>query len=87
MIFTHVTREQQSRVVSLTSAEAMTMLLRLCPWASYDKPTSEEHLRILARLANTTLAFALNAGTDILNEPTFAAHLIKQAIGELAFVE
>jgi len=87
MIFTHVTREPQSRVVSLNSAEAMTRLLRLCPWASYDEPTSEEHLRILARLANTTSAFALHAGTDILNEPTLAAHLIQQTIGETAFVE
>jgi hypothetical protein len=86
MIFSHVTREQQSRVVSLTSAEAMTMLLRLCPWASYDKPTSEQHLRILARLANTTSALALHAGTDILNEPTLGAHLIQQAIREPALV-
>jgi len=86
MIFTNVTREPQSRLVSLTSAEAMTRLLRLCPWASYDKPTSEEHLRILACLANTTSAFALDAGTDILNEPTLAADLIQQSIGEHAFV-
>jgi len=86
MIFTNVTREPRSRLVSLASAEAMTRLLRLCPWASYDKPTSEEHLRILARLANTTSAFALNAGTDILNEPTLAADLIQQTIGEPAFV-
>ena len=87
MIFTNVTGELQSRLVSLTSAEAMIRLLRLCPWASYDKPTSEEHLRILGRLANTTSAFALHAGTDILNEPTLAADLIHQTIGEPAFVE
>ena len=86
MIFTNVTREPQSRLVSLTSTEAMTNLLRLCPWATYDKPTSEEHLRILARLANTSSAFVLHAGTDILNEPTLAADLIQQSIGEPAFV-
>ena len=40
IIFTNVTREPQSRLASLTSAEAMTGLLRLCPWATYDKPTS-----------------------------------------------
>ena len=87
MIFSNVTREPRSRLVSLTSTEAMTKLLRLCPWASYDKRTSEEHLRILARLANTSSAFALHAGTDILNEPTLAADLIHQTIGEPAFVE
>jgi hypothetical protein len=86
MIFTNVTRKPQSRLVSLTSAEAMTMLLRLCPWASYDKPISEEHLRILARLANTSSAFALHAGTDILNEPTLAAHLIQKSIAKPALV-
>src|SRR4030095_1780841 len=84
MIFTNVTRESKSSLVSLTSAQAMTRLLRLCPWASSDKPTSEEHLRILARLANTTLAFAPQAGTDILNEPTLAADLIHQSITEPA---
>jgi len=86
IIFPNITREQRSSLLRVTPAETMTRLLRLCPWASYDKPTSAEHLSILARLSNSDSAFVLNAGTDVLNEPQLTAELIQECISEPVLV-
>jgi hypothetical protein len=65
----------ESRVQKLTAAETMGRLLRLCPWAAYDKPTAAEHLRVLGALAKENAAFDLFAGTDLLEDQTLAAQL------------
>ena len=84
IFFTSVAQEQSSRVVPLTAKESMTRLLRLCPWASYDKPTSVEHLRVLGRLANSTAAFELHAGNDLLEQPGRADQLVHSVFSETA---
>ena len=76
IIFPSLTGELRSRTNSLTAAESMRRLLRLCPWASYDKPTSAVHLRVLGTLANTTTAFELFAGRDILDDSKIAAEVV-----------
>jgi len=53
----------------------MSRLLRLCPWASYDKGTSLEHLRMLGRLANSASGFELLAGIDILKDSKLTAQM------------
>jgi hypothetical protein len=75
IVFPTVSGQSQSHLKLLTPAETMSRLLRLCPWASYDKGTSLEHLRMLGRLANGTRAFALSAGTDILNDSNLTAQI------------
>ncbi len=65
----------ESRVQKLTAAETMGRLLRLCPWAAYDKPTANKHLRVLGALARESAAFDLLAGTDLLEDQTLAAQL------------
>lgn len=82
IVFPTVTRQKQSRLDQLTSAETMSRLLRLCPWASYDKPTSVEHLRLLGRLASTTRGFELWAGTDILTEPDITREMFYNVAGD-----
>lgn len=74
--FPVITFEAESRVRILTSSEAMTRLLRLCPWAVYDKATGVEHLRVLAHLASETIAVDVLAGTDFLNDPACASDLL-----------
>lgn len=87
VVFPTLTGERRSQLVRLTAAESMTRLLRLSPWASYDKPTSREHLQLLGRLANTTQAFDLLAGTDILHDPKLAADLIYNATVETTLAQ
>ena len=79
VMFPHRTNERQTRIIRITPSSAMPRLLRLCPWASYDKPTSGEHLRILARLVNSTSAFDFLAGTDMLHNPGLVADMIRDA--------
>ncbi|HEY6804533.1 MAG TPA: hypothetical protein VI306_13230 [Pyrinomonadaceae bacterium] len=80
IIYPQITGSERSRITSLPTAESMQRLLRLCPWASYDKPTSAEHLKVLGLLANTTNAFELFAGADILKDANAAADLIKKSV-------
>jgi hypothetical protein len=75
IFFPIITHETESRVERLTAAETMTRLLRLCPWAGYDKPTAGEHLGVLGDLARESIAFDFLAGTDLLEDKTLAAGL------------
>lgn len=82
VIFPRITGESESRVVPLNTAESMSKLIRLSPWATYDKPTSTAHLKMLGQLANSTTAFTFEGGDDILKDPTLAARLILAAVSE-----
>jgi len=84
IVFTSVTRGAVSQIIPLASRESMARLLRLCPWASYDKPTSIEHLRLLGQLANSTAAFELRAGADLLQQPRLAEELVLSVVGKTA---
>lgn len=75
IVFPTLTRQQTSHISNLTARETMSRLLRLCPWASYDKGTSLEHLRMLGRLANSASGFELLAGTDILKDSKLTAQM------------
>lgn len=76
LFFPAVTREESSRVGELTPAEALTRLLRMCPWASYDRPTSAAYLRVLTLLAKQCRAYDVRAGRDLLASPARAAALL-----------
>jgi hypothetical protein len=75
VFFTIISGKSTSEIRPLTAADAMTRLLRLCPWASYDKPTAGNHLRLLGDVARECRAFDLLAGTDLLENPGLAAEL------------
>jgi len=85
IIFPQIGDAGKSELKQLTAVESMQRLLRLCPWASYDKPTSGDHLRVMGLLANTTSAFALIAGADVLIDPSALAELLSSATEELAY--
>ncbi len=86
VIFPRITGETESRLVALNPAESMSRLIRLSPWATYDKPTSTAHLKMLGQLANSTNAFIFEGGTDILIDPTLAARLIFTAVSETVLI-
>lgn len=76
LIFPLLTHEPESLVNELPPAEALARLLRMCPWACYDRPTSAAYLRALSLLARQCRAFELRAGTDLLADPARAARLL-----------
>lgn len=73
VFFPAITREPESRTRKLSQAEAMARLIRMCPWAGYDKTSARAHLGTLARLARQAEAHELLAGTALLGDPAHAS--------------
>ncbi|MGB8509123.1 MAG: hypothetical protein WCD76_12120 [Pyrinomonadaceae bacterium] len=76
LFFPSITTEPTSRVRSLSTHEAMARLLRMCPWACYDKPSAREHLRVLGDLSKQCVAYELFSGRDLLGNPEFTSNFI-----------
>lgn len=72
LLFSRVTRETESRTALLSQADAMAQLIRMCPWACYDKPSARTHLKVLAALARQARGFELLAGTDLFGDAKYA---------------
>ena len=79
LLFISLNREGKTRLDSLTQAEAMTRLLRACPWATYDTAIAAPNLELLSRLARQTRAFDLFASRDLL-APGFASELLSRFV-------
>ena len=75
IFFSTITQKPDSEIRRLSAPEAMTRLLRLCPWAGYDKPTAGKHLAVLAELAQITVASDILMGTDVLEDRSLASKL------------
>jgi len=79
VLFTSISGANETRLISLSQAETMTRLIRACPWATYDTSVAGANLDLLSKLARQVKAFALAAGTDLL-EPTRAAELLSHQL-------
>ena len=75
LLFVRLNGEETSRLHELTQAEAMTRLVRACPWATYDTSIAGANLKVLSKLARQTRAYDLLAGRDLL-QPGRAAELL-----------
>lgn len=74
--FPAVTHDRATNVRGLSQSETMIRLLKMCPWASYDRGTGSTHLQILAMLARQCEAYDLDAGRDVLTDPSLLPRLI-----------
>ena len=81
LFFASITNAPSSAALPLAPREAMTRLMKMCPWACYDAPVAREHLRALERLSKQAGAFELRAGQDVLREPETAAQLVAAHMG------
>jgi hypothetical protein len=77
VFFPVVTREPSSRARRISQAETMRQLLRMCPWACYDKPSAPAHLGVLAKLARQAAGYELLAGTDLLGDAAHASAFVR----------
>jgi len=75
LLFPSVTQKAVTEIRRISAADAMMSLLRLCPWAVSDRPSSTKHLSMLANLAKACDSFELFAGTDLLDDPNKVAEL------------
>lgn len=76
LIFPHQTGENGSRVQRLSQPDVMKRLLQICPWALVDTPTAADFQRVLGLLTRQCAAFALFAGTELLEEPEYTTNYI-----------
>lgn len=77
LFFPVITNEPESRARRLTQAETMRGLLRMCPWACYDRPAAATHLGLLARLARQAAGFELHAGRDLFGDAEYSARYLR----------
>jgi hypothetical protein len=80
VFFPAVTHEASSRVLSLSQAETMRRLIRMCPWACYDKPAAKAYLDVLAGLARQAVGFELQAGRDLFGNAGFASDFMRGCV-------
>jgi hypothetical protein len=76
IFFPEVTNEPGSRAERLGQGEAMALLIRMCPWASYDRAAARGHLSALSRLARSCDAYRLHAGTDLYGDAARTARYV-----------
>jgi hypothetical protein len=82
LLFPRVSGGERSLTRKLSRAETMTNLLRLCPWACYDRSSARGHLRALSRLAAQAAAYELDAGRELLAGPEVAARFVASHLPE-----
>lgn len=76
LVFASITSEPSSRAEALGQGEAMARLIRLCPWAAYDRASARGHLGALSRLARNCRAYRLRAGADLLGDAARTAAFV-----------
>jgi hypothetical protein len=79
IIFSNITHESESRIVPLEPSQTMQRLIRLSPWACYDKPTAAANLRVFEALARDVAAYDLFAGKDLLGNSDLTASIMSRA--------
>jgi hypothetical protein len=77
LIFPVITGEPQSHLQPIATPDALTRLLKMCPWASYDTAVARPHMNALATLAKQCDSYALRAGMDLLYDAQAAPRLFR----------
>jgi len=72
-IVEHVTESTSER---LTQPEAMAALIRLCPWASYDRVAAHGYLAALSAVARSCAAHRLQLGVDVFGDSVRTSALL-----------
>ena len=79
IIFSNITHESKSRIVPLEPSQTMRRLMRLSPWACYDKTTAAANLKVFEALALDVAAYDFFAGKDLLGNSDLTASIMSRA--------
>ena len=79
IIFSRITHESESRIIPLEPSQTMQRLMRLSPWACYDKPTAAANLKVFEALARHVPAYDLFAGKDLLGNSELTESIMSRA--------
>jgi hypothetical protein len=75
LVFPEITGKEETETRALAAPDALTRLLKMCPWASYDTAVARPHMSALARLARQCASYVLLGGTDLLHDAQAAPRL------------
>lgn len=84
ILFPTISDEPKSRIEPLNQLDALTRLIRQCPWATCDAAAAPHHLQALSKLAKQTRSYKLFAGRDVIESPAAVAQLIKEQADNLS---
>lgn len=82
LFFPQLTGARTTRLQPLSQGQAMMQLLHHCPWACRDQTSAAAQIRLLHRLIRQSRSFALEAGSDLLEQADLTARLIKAQLSE-----
>ncbi len=80
LLFPIVTGESITTTEKLAEVEAMGMLIRMCPWASYDRIAAPGYLDALGRLARNCAAYRVRLGADLFGDGEQTSRFVKQLL-------
>ncbi len=75
LVFPVIRGGSRSETRPMAAPDALTRLLKMCPWATYDSAVARPHLDALARLAKQCSSHELLAGDDLLYDAEAAPRL------------
>jgi hypothetical protein len=78
ILFPSIGTEANTRLEPVKQGDALTRLIRQCPWATCDAAVAPQHLQVLARLISQTRSYSIVAGSDVFESPTTIPDLIAQ---------
>lgn len=76
LLFPVITEEAGSLTCELSPAEAMSRLIRMCPWSCYDRAVARGFLNVLTLLVKQSQSYDLFAGSDLLGDPAFTSSFL-----------
>jgi hypothetical protein len=76
IVFPNVIDQSRTHAEPLSSQEAMSILIRLCPWASFDRIVARGYLQALSHLARSCSAYRLHVGADLFGDAAATAKFI-----------
>jgi hypothetical protein len=76
IVFPNVSDRSRTQAQPLSRQAAMSALIRLCPWASFDRVAAPGYLQALSRLVKSCATYRLDLGADLFGDSPATARFI-----------
>jgi len=80
IVFPRVSERSSTQARSFTRQQAMSSLIRLCPWATYDRIAAPGYLQALSHLVRRCAAYTLDLGTDLFGDAAATAEFVAELL-------
>lgn len=77
LIFSRIVDQPESDVRPVSISDALGRLMALTPWIALDRETAATHINVYRSLAHSCYSYELQAGRDLLENPSRLGNLLK----------